>query len=42
MRNYIPFIPFVIIPALIYISRFAGEGLLKPNKDICLPEEETL
>ena len=39
MRNYIPFIPFVIIPALIYISKFTG-GLLKPNKEICLPEEE--
>jgi hypothetical protein len=34
MRNYIPFIPFVTLPAMIFISKFSG-GLLKPNPEIC-------
>lgn len=40
MRNYIPFIPFVVIPSLIYISKFTG-GLLKPNTEISMPKKES-
>ena len=33
MRNFIPLIPFVIIPAMLYISRFSGE-MLKISPDV--------
>ncbi len=37
MRNYIPLIPYIIIPAMMYFSKFNPE-LLKLNDEILKPE----